>query len=377
MKNITHKQMEQFSLAIFELHNTVSLETLGQDFNRILGVLFPAEYIAANYFDGIHGIEKIVMNRPFSKEVSVDFFIENQQENPLFGMCESSFAGGAISQSAVGRWSDFTTLWQFRQKGLYYDFYRRMDSNFQMVLTCPGAINLAMAWNRDTTDFTDKECALLRLLAPHLKQAYAQATVRAQIKEAMDLGTLAVNNSASMIFSETGILLFCTEEAERLCARYFPNASRGTVPFRILSWLSANSVPTFRFHETRGDSELLIEYVGTSSYQPWDMPLSLAGSAKPLRSVTLLRMSEKPLYPSASSSIPLQRLGLTHGQQMGLTPKEAEVLLWVAEGKSNQEIAIILASKKGTISKHLEHIFPKLGVENRTSAAAVARDALG
>jgi DNA-binding CsgD family transcriptional regulator len=55
-----------------------------------------------------------------------------------------------------------------------------------------------------------------------------------------------------------------------------------------------------------------------------------------------------------------------------LTPREAEVLFWISQGKSNHEIGIILGAKTGTICKHVEHIFSKLNVENRTSAAVVA-----
>ena len=55
-----------------------------------------------------------------------------------------------------------------------------------------------------------------------------------------------------------------------------------------------------------------------------------------------------------------------------LTPREAEVLLWISRGKSNHDIGIILGAKTGTICKHVEHIFSKLNVENRTSAAVMA-----
>ena len=55
---------------------------------------------------------------------------------------------------------------------------------------------------------------------------------------------------------------------------------------------------------------------------------------------------------------------------LGLTRREAEVLLWVARGKTSGEIAIILGCEDGTVSKHLDHIYQKLGVENRTAAAA-------
>jgi DNA-binding CsgD family transcriptional regulator len=52
-----------------------------------------------------------------------------------------------------------------------------------------------------------------------------------------------------------------------------------------------------------------------------------------------------------------------------LTIREHEVLRWVAEGKANGDIGRILGCSEGTVKKHLQHIFPKLGVETRTPAA--------
>ena len=62
--------------------------------------------------------------------------------------------------------------------------------------------------------------------------------------------------------------------------------------------------------------------------------------------------------------------------KLGLTPREAEVLLWVAQGKANGDIALILNTGESTVKKHLEHIFEKLGVENRGAAALRAVEAL-
>lgn len=55
-------------------------------------------------------------------------------------------------------------------------------------------------------------------------------------------------------------------------------------------------------------------------------------------------------------------------EEKGLTPREVEVLEWVARGKTNNEIGLILAISPRTASKHLEHIYTKLGVESRTAA---------
>ena len=64
-------------------------------------------------------------------------------------------------------------------------------------------------------------------------------------------------------------------------------------------------------------------------------------------------------------------------ERYALTGREAEVLLWIARGKSNRDIAAILALSPRTVNKHLEGIFTKLGVENRASAAVMAARALG
>ncbi|MFY9511444.1 MAG: LuxR C-terminal-related transcriptional regulator, partial [Rubrivivax sp.] len=55
-----------------------------------------------------------------------------------------------------------------------------------------------------------------------------------------------------------------------------------------------------------------------------------------------------------------------------ITAREAEVLYWVVKGKTNRDIGDILGTSPRTVTKHLEHIFAKLGVETRTAAAAVA-----
>jgi DNA-binding NarL/FixJ family response regulator len=57
---------------------------------------------------------------------------------------------------------------------------------------------------------------------------------------------------------------------------------------------------------------------------------------------------------------------------LNLTAREAEVLYWLANGKTNKDISQILGIAVRTVNKHLEQVFPKLGVENRTSAAGIA-----
>jgi DNA-binding NarL/FixJ family response regulator len=62
--------------------------------------------------------------------------------------------------------------------------------------------------------------------------------------------------------------------------------------------------------------------------------------------------------------------------RLGLTPREAEVLFWIAQGKSNPDIATILAANVRTVHKHVENIFRKLGCETRTAATLAALEVL-
>lgn len=62
--------------------------------------------------------------------------------------------------------------------------------------------------------------------------------------------------------------------------------------------------------------------------------------------------------------------------RLGLTEREAETLLWVAQGKTNSAIATILGNSEKTVKKILGHVFDKLGVESRTAAALTAIEAL-
>jgi DNA-binding CsgD family transcriptional regulator len=54
--------------------------------------------------------------------------------------------------------------------------------------------------------------------------------------------------------------------------------------------------------------------------------------------------------------------------ELGLTPRERQIVSWVAHGKTNREIAAVLWVAPSTVGKHLENIYAKLGVHTRTAA---------
>ena len=73
--------------------------------------------------------------------------------------------------------------------------------------------------------------------------------------------------------------------------------------------------------------------------------------------------------PNFRTARPLEKV-------LGLTPRVAETLLWLAQGKTNGEIATILCNSESTVKKHVLEIFNKLGVETRTAASLRALEVL-
>jgi DNA-binding CsgD family transcriptional regulator len=63
-------------------------------------------------------------------------------------------------------------------------------------------------------------------------------------------------------------------------------------------------------------------------------------------------------------------------EKLGLTTRESEILLWVAQGKANSEVGTILRISAATVKKHLENIYKKLGVESRNAATWLALEAI-
>lgn len=80
------------------------------------------------------------------------------------------------------------------------------------------------------------------------------------------------------------------------------------------------------------------------------------------------RQTKRDFKPDFSSAEPLLKLGLT--------PRAAETLLWLCQGKTNSDIATILGITESTVKKHVQEIFEKLGVETRSAATLCALEAL-
>ena len=146
--------------------------------------------------------------------------------------------------------------------------------------------------------------------------------------------------------------------ARGIISTYFgaPPGSDGSLPDHLARWVRHQEATLHNAHDASPAREpLRIERDGTA--------LSVRFFSGPTQ--RLLLLEERRCAPD------FRRL-----ETLRVTRREAEVLRWVAAGKTNQEIATILGLSARTVAKHLERMYPRLGVENRTAAAARALEVL-
>lgn len=214
------------------------------------------------------------------------------------------------------------------------------------VVIFDGHSRVNVVVSRSAQSFSGEDCEMLETLRPHLVQSYKSSNESAFASEA-----IGVANVGFLVTDRSGKIRYATAKARRLIGKYFDPKSELTLPDRIQMWLKEGEelggVPPLQ--------ELRIDFGHIS------LSVRMMSKADDAQYRLLIRETVQTL-----DALLLQRLGLTR--------REAEVLFWASQGKSNGDIAIILASKVRTIAKHLERVFAKLMVENRTAAACAALD---
>jgi DNA-binding CsgD family transcriptional regulator len=253
--------------------------------------------------------------------------------------------------------SDFINRNQLHQLGLYQDFFRRVDVEDQMVIVLPALkpLVIAIALNRHKRNFTERERLLVSLLRPNLVAAYKNAQTVTAMAEELASTKLALrrSGSAAVVLSRDGHVLSTSALAQELWADYF-DVSR-----------AADGLPDVVRRWTKHRDEALTGIQAPS-------PLVVDKNEKRL-TVRVVPDGDRILLLLTEELTEMRPEALAY---MGLTRREADVLTWVARGKTNLEIAVILEISGRTAQKHLEHVFQKLGVESRTSAAACAWEAM-
>jgi DNA-binding NarL/FixJ family response regulator len=168
----------------------------------------------------------------------------------------------------------------------------------------------------------------------------------------------ALDDAGRLLFAvdRDGRLRWCTPQAGSKLAAILTTATDGlTLPPAARQWLDRVRAAGTAI----GAKDLLV-----GNNERGDLLLSFVSAGAPDEILLQLkednRLSDEALLK----------------QRLSLTTRESEVLLWAARGKSNRDIGTILGLSPRTVNKHLEQIFTKLGVDNRTSAALLTMQAL-
>ena len=215
-----------------------------------------------------------------------------------------------------------------------------------MWFPAPAPQQVTLAVHRVRHDFGERDRALLNVLRTHLAQAYRNAESVHLLRTSAGTaghGVIRIGPSGrANIDARAGMLL----------AKFFDRRpSEGSLPQDLAQWV--------RQHELSHRIE------GTSA-APEPFRIECEGATMTAR--LFAGPTQRLLLLEETSTTPDWR-GL---KTLSLTRRETEVVRWIAEGKTNEEIGTILGMSRRTVAKHLERTFPKLGVENRTAAAARA-----
>jgi DNA-binding CsgD family transcriptional regulator len=197
---------------------------------------------------------------------------------------------------------------------------------------------------------------LVNLLRSHLFQAYRNAEKATRIERKVSIveGALGGLHLGLMVLTMEGEIRLATRHAVQQLRLFLPDKAlrANRLPSTILTWIKQQQLASSR------------ENAGSISASP--IVLEQQGKRLVIRFVPnlnqiLLLVEEQPIA-AHTNAVASSRLSV----------RESQVLDWLAQGKTNKEIAAILQLSPRTVQKHLEHIYQKLGVENRTGAAAKA-----
>ncbi len=184
--------------------------------------------------------------------------------------------------------------------------------------------------------FAEEERVLLTLLATHLPAIWAEA----RAADAVRLAATRAMKGDVIVVDGRGRVKMWSAETRANVARAFGFTLQATrsLPVTMRDWLRGGAAAPL----VRNGSGQRVEF--------WFIPDGTGGG------VIALRHSKDPLPAGAS-----------------VTRREREVLGWAVTGMHNEEIAGRMAISAGTVKRHLENAFHKLGVRNRTEAAAIFR----
>ena len=348
---LRHSDWNKLLGTIAQLNSDMDPDTLGDRVIAAANRLISGEMTAFDFFDEKGAHTGVSWNDPPNSISASEYeiFANVAHEHPFF---PSVFGGGRRDPMTI---TDHLTKSEFHKTGIYNEFYRIYGIDQQLLIALPVSPDLIVTYthNRVQRNFSDEDRQMIGLIAPHLRNAIRIGReVERLISTSNHLDSaLARKRTGVVIFDRAGTLRYVSGFSQTLIDKYY---SRGDlrndgVPARLANWIE-------NCQSQRNADPMISEF--TLKLELAESTLTVCISFNNLETVVLL---EETVKPSAASLYPL-----------GLTRRQSEILFWVSQGKTDQDIACLLGISPRTVHKHLENIYIRLGVETRTSAMSIA-----
>jgi DNA-binding CsgD family transcriptional regulator len=349
MERLTSDDIERVRLFLEETAAPCDLTTFGSIVLPAVQKLVPSVVACYAQIDPVQG--KLVAQETYPNAAFKgikETFEQHMFEHPVFP--EWTRTG---SHSALRR-SDVLTRSRWHRRGLYQEVYKPLgcEDSMPIGLPAPEGLIACICLERDT-EFSERAMQLLELVRPHIAQMYRNAEMYSLLGQATQ-----PDGARSIMLDKAGRPLLATQAAWDLIAAYFPGqtAFDATFPRSIGDWLRAQMARFSREHELPPPASPFV--IHNDNGDRLTLRLLYGGKTG---EQALLVMEERRVEPPASIS-----------PHLGLSPREGEILMLVRQGRTSAEIAELLSVSRRTVEKHLENIYCKLGVENRTTAVTVA-----
>ncbi len=191
------------------------------------------------------------------------------------------------------------------------------------------------------------------------------ASLRRNIAQILEIEGYRMRSAAD---GASGLELLRAEKPDLiLCDIMMPGLDGYEVLARVRSDAATASLP-FIFLTAKGDMPDLRRGMSLGADDYLAKPVDSTELLDAVRTRLQRHTQQQKFVPNFDNAAPLEKLGIS--------PREAEILLWMAQGKCNADIATICEISLGTVKKHTNHIFEKLGVEGRTAATLRALETL-
>jgi DNA-binding CsgD family transcriptional regulator len=294
-----------------------------------LGRIVHSDWVTYCELDRVRRRIRLLVGRPGEEEDDVEIDDETTwrvllEEHPV---CIRHQEGrfGAM------KLSDFLTQRELHRTWIYDTWFQPFGVEHELEVGIPSPL-----WHTKTflfdraggRDFTERDRLVLDLLQPHLARLWRAARTRRLLSAALaelDRGD-GHDDRGVILLGLGGEIEFASPPTQRLLREFFSAATGGRLPAALADWLESDG------------AKPLLRRRGT-------------------RRLTVKR---------ADGALLLEETR----EEIQLTPRERQVLSWVARGKTNAEIARLLWLAPSTVRKHLEHVYAKLGVNTRTAAVA-------